>query len=108
MDVTRQVIQHFAVTRPQFLEENWMVATAKKQKYPNPLPGRETNIFMNTGSNMEVLQNWGLNRFVQTDSSILNEQPQLSLLGKSASLFLLVPGCAELAFPKVITSLKSS
>lgn len=42
--------------------------------------------------------------FSQTDSSILNQQPQLSLLGKSASLFLLVPGCAELAFPKVITS----
>lgn len=41
--------------------------------------------------------------FSQTDSSILNQQPQLSLLGKSASLFLLVAGCAELAFLKVIT-----
>lgn len=42
--------------------------------------------------------------FSRTDSSILNQQPQLSLLRKSASLFLLVPGCAELAFPKAITS----
>lgn len=41
--------------------------------------------------------------FSQTDSSILNQQPQLSLLGKSASLLLLVAGCAELAFLKVIT-----
>lgn len=41
--------------------------------------------------------------FSQTDSSILNQQPQLSLLEKSASLFLLVAGCAELAFLKLIT-----
>lgn len=41
--------------------------------------------------------------FSQTDSSILNHQPQLSLLGKSAFLFLLVAGCAELALLKVIT-----
>jgi len=37
MDVSRQVIQHFAVTRPWFLEENWMVAKAKKQKKSQPL-----------------------------------------------------------------------
>jgi len=42
--------------------------------------------------------------FSQTDSSILNQHPQLSLLGNSASLFTLVLGCAELVFPKVITS----
>lgn len=41
--------------------------------------------------------------FSQTDSSILNQHPQLSLLGKSASLFLLGAGCAEMAFLKVIT-----
>lgn len=41
--------------------------------------------------------------FSQTDSSILNQQPQLSLLGKSASFFLLVAGCAELVLLKVIT-----